>query len=98
MALVVDASALVFALLAAMISNLVRMALSLGLNPHSSFLSPNWAQELGIFAQGLSVLAWNVGMLLMERERLENDLARAARRDALTGMLNRAGFRELGDR
>lgn len=89
---------IVFALLVAVISNLLRLLLVMDVDPGNSFLAPNWSQELGVFAQAMAVLAWNVGLLLMARERLENELVRAARRDPLTNVLNRGGFRELGDR
>ncbi len=40
----------------------------------------------------ITAVAINVGLLLIGRERLGNELARAAVTDSLTGTLNRAGF------
>ena len=45
----------------------------------------------------LIFLIWSQAILLMLNERYANQLLRVARLDALTGVLNRAGFRELAE-
>ena len=55
-------------------------------------LATNVASGLSIMALVLLVIAINIGLLLLTRERLENQLARAAMLDPLTGTLNRSGF------
>ena len=44
------------------------------------------------------VMLWNTAVILMTGERLENRLIGAAHGDALTGVLNRAGFAEMSTR
>lgn len=46
----------------------------------------------------LIMLLWNIGLILMASERLETRLIGAAHGDALTGVLNRAGFAEMSVR
>lgn len=86
------------ALLGAVVANITRAVLSANLTPGADFLGRNEAQEVGMFVFCLAPLAWNIGLLLMSRERLENELHQIARTDPLTSLYNRAGFAELAQR
>jgi len=64
----------------------------------SSFMGPSTLQSLATFISLLIVLVWNLAVHLMASERLENRLLGLAHSDALTSVLNRAGFRSLSQR
>jgi diguanylate cyclase (GGDEF)-like protein len=64
----------------------------------SDILAPDAFQSLTLLLSNLKLLAWNLGALLMANERMHNRLHHAATCDALTNVLNRAGFREMGAR
>lgn len=66
--------------------------------PDSSVLVPDIITGLTLLLANMKLLAWNLGALLMANERMQAYLTHAATRDALTNVLNRAGFRDLGDR
>lgn len=59
------------------------------------FMGPSSVQSLATLVSLLIVLVWNLAVHLMNSERLENRLRGMAHSDALTGVLNRAGFRRL---
>ncbi len=80
--------------LIAVASNGVRAVSAFGLRPDQGFLSSGIVQEVGIFVQGLCLVGWSFGLLLMIQERLENRLRDATFRDPLTGLLNRRGLAE----
>ena len=82
----------------AVASNFARAVLAFRIDPGSSFLTSGPPQEIGVFVQGAALLGWSVGVLLMTRERLENQLDDSARRDVLTGVLNRRGFDDAAQR
>lgn len=66
--------------------------------PDSSVLVPDPITGLTLLLANLKLLAWNLGALLMANERMQARLVHAATSDALTGVLNRAGFQDLGER
>ncbi|MFZ2510699.1 MAG: GGDEF domain-containing protein [Gordonia sp. (in: high G+C Gram-positive bacteria)] len=78
----------------AVVSNIVRAVHGYALAPGAGFLQSGPVQEAGIFVQGVALLGWSIGLLLMHQERLENQLRESVQRDPLTGLLNRRGFAE----
>ena len=60
--------------------------------PNSLMTSTALAPAVTMMALYLMVISINVCLLLMSRERLENQLEHAALHDPLTGVLNRTGF------
>lgn len=75
-------------------SNVARAIAALRLASDAGFLNADAAQEVGVFIQGLALLGWGVGLLLMNQERLENRLYEAVALDPLTDVLNRRGFEQ----
>ena len=84
----------VVAVSAAVVPNIARAVQGQMLAPSKDFLRSGAVQEVGIFVQGIALLGWSIGLLLMYQERLENQLRDSVRRDPLTGLLNRRGFAE----
>lgn len=68
------------------------------LAPDSNLLVPDRIVGLTLLIGNLKLAAWNIGALLMANERMQVRLLHAATSDALTKLLNRAGFRDLGER
>ena len=66
--------------------------------PDASIFQNEPLQATTLLIANLKVLAWNLGALMMANERLNNRLMHAATCDALTNVLNRAGFRDLSGR
>ncbi len=64
----------------------------------SGYLDPSRVQSLSTLASVLIVLLWNLSVMLMANERLALRLTNVAHSDALTGVLNRAGFQPLAQR
>ena len=64
----------------------------------SNLLVPDTIVGLTLLIGNLKLVAWNLGALLMANERMQVRLMYAATYDALTNVLNRAGFRDLGAR
>jgi len=76
----------------AFIPTIVR-AVGVGVHgPQSLMTSSTLATSITMMALYLMVISINVCLLLMSRERLENQLAYAAMLDPLTTVLNRTGF------
>ncbi|MDH6195668.1 diguanylate cyclase (GGDEF)-like protein [Mycobacterium frederiksbergense] len=75
-------------------SNVARAIMAGQLAADAGFLHAGAAQELGVFVQGLALLGWGVGLILMNQERLENRLHEAVALDPLTDVLNRRGFEQ----
>lgn len=62
------------------------------------YLEPSARQSRFTLASVIIVMLWNLSILLMANERLVARLLDVAHDDALTGVLNRAGFRPLAER
>lgn len=63
-----------------------------------NFMGPSSLQSLVTLVLLSIVLLWNLSIILMASERLENRLLGMAHSDALTAVLNRAGFDTLARR
>lgn len=85
--------ALVFGLMA------VRMSLNSTI-AIGSYIFPGGPNPNGIFVTMTLFLSmlWNLAIIFMTAERLENSLSRLAHRDVLTQLLNRTGFQDLAHR
>jgi len=55
-------------------------------------LSPHWIHALVFFDGILTFVAFAIGMILVDGQRLQSRLARLAASDPLTGLANRRGF------
>lgn len=73
-------------------------ALSGSAEPAADFLAPNLPRFLSLLVLFIGILVWDLALLLMANERLENRLVVIAQIDPLTGILNRAGFRMEAER
>jgi len=89
---------LMAALGASLLWALVRAGFNLSLLRPADFMAPDQLQSLLLLAGLVVLLFWNLSTLLMPTERQRNQLLRAARNDALTGLLNRGGFTVLAAR
>lgn len=67
-------------------------------SPDAHIFQSEPLQAMTLLVGNLKLIAWNIVALLMANERLTNRLVHAASCDALTNVLNRAGFRELSGR
>ncbi|ROH93686.1 GGDEF domain-containing protein [Stagnimonas aquatica] len=91
------AAMLAFALLLLVMPVRALVTLRLGA-PTQGYLSPDLTQALVTLMVVLTVLLWNLSIMSMSHERLENRLRGMAYNDPLTGAYNRAGFRNLAQR
>lgn len=91
------AAMLAFAILLALMPVRALVTLRVGA-PVNGYLSPDLTQALITLLLVLTVLLWNLAILSMSHERLENRLRGMAYNDPLTGAYNRAGFRNLAQR
>ena len=83
---------------ACMVFSVVRAGITVWYVPPANFMAPGNTQPL-LMLIGLGlVLFFNLSLMLMPGERLQNQLRRAAQDDALTHLLNRGGFNALARR
>ena len=76
----------------------IRATVTVFYTPPADFMDPSKTQPL-LMLIGLAMLMfWNLSVMLMPGERLQNQLRRAAQDDALTNLLNRGGFNGLARR
>ncbi len=74
---------------------LTRATLTVFYTPPADFMAPQAIQPTLMFLGIALILLWNITVMLMPSERLQNQLRRAAQDDALTNLLNRGGFNTL---
>ena len=67
-------------------------------NDATDYLSPQAGQALNTLGLTLLGMLWNLSVIMMFGEHLQQRLVDDARRDGLTGVLNRAGFQQLAAR
>lgn len=78
--------------------SIVRATVTVFYTPPADFMDPSKTQPLLMLIGLALLLFWNLSLMLMPGERLQNQLRRAAQDDALTNLLNRGGFAVLARR
>lgn len=78
--------------------SIVRATVTVFYTPPADFMDPSKTQPLLMLIGLALLLFWNLSLMLMPGERLQNRLRRAALDDALTNLLNRGGFNTLASR
>ena len=81
-----------------LVFSVIRTLLTMLYAAPPDFLAPGDIQPLLMFIGISLILFWNLSVMLMPGERLQNALRRAAQDDALTNLLNRGGFNSLASR
>ncbi|MES2682390.1 MAG: GGDEF domain-containing protein [Pseudomonadota bacterium] len=78
--------------------SILRATVTVFYTPPADFMDPSKTQPLLMLIGLALLLFWNLSLMLMPGERLQNQLRRAAQDDALTNLLNRGGFNGLARR
>lgn len=78
--------------------SILRATVTVFYTPPADFMDPSKTQPLLMLIGLALLLFWNLSLMLMPGERLQNKLRRAAQDDALTNLLNRGGFNSLARR
>ncbi|WP_154662480.1 GGDEF domain-containing protein [Solimonas flava] len=77
--------------------NLARVVVVLRYGAGDDYMGRNALHSLLLFVLIPAYAGWNMSLMMMSMERTQRSLARAARTDAMTGVLNREGFREQAE-
>ena len=78
--------------------SIARATVTVFYTPPADFMDPSKTQPLLMLIGLALLLFWNLSLMLIPGERLQNQLRRAAQDDALTNLLNRGGFNLLAQR
>ncbi|WP_154654621.1 GGDEF domain-containing protein [Solimonas variicoloris] len=77
--------------------NLARAVVVLRYGAGDDYMGHNALHAFLLFLLVPAYAGWNMSLMMMSMERTQRSLARAARTDAMTGALNREGFREQAE-
>ena len=75
-----------------LVFSIIRATVTVWYTPPADFMAPSTTQPLLMLIGLALLLFFNISLMLMPGERLQNQLRRAAQNDALTGLLNRGGL------